>query len=374
MTKHNAENERIKRAYFIHLKAGRGLSEPSIDAIAKAIHRFEATTGFRSFKKFHIEQAIAFRRRLDEAVSEREGKPLSKATVLQTLNALRAFMLWLAEQPGYRSRIRYSDADYFRLSEKDTRIAKAPQPRPIPTPEQIERVLRTMPNVSDIERRNRAVVAFTWLTGVRDGALASLKVKHVNVAEGGVNQDPREVKTKNSKAQFTTFFPIGGSARRIVEHWTEFLIKERLWGHDDPLFPATLVGHGPDHQFQAGGLARKHWSNAGAIRAIFREAFEAAGLPGFNPHSFRHALAILGERTCKTPEEFKAWSQNLGHEQVLTTFASYGEVSPHRQAEIIKGLARPHEPTEQLQRLAEKFVEIARRGDATPVISGQDRG
>jgi integrase/recombinase XerD len=81
MTKHNAENERIKRAYFIHLKAARGLSEPSIDAIAKAIHRFEAITDFRSFKKFHIEQVIAFRRRLDGAVSEREGKPLSKATL-----------------------------------------------------------------------------------------------------------------------------------------------------------------------------------------------------------------------------------------------------------------------------------------------------
>jgi hypothetical protein len=41
----------------------------------------------------------------------------------QTLNALRAFFLWLAGRPGYRSRISYSDADYFRLSEKDTRIA-----------------------------------------------------------------------------------------------------------------------------------------------------------------------------------------------------------------------------------------------------------
>ena len=41
MPKHNAENERIKRAYFTHLKAARGLNEASIDAAAKAIHRFE---------------------------------------------------------------------------------------------------------------------------------------------------------------------------------------------------------------------------------------------------------------------------------------------------------------------------------------------
>ena len=55
----------------------------------------------------------------------------------------------------------------------------------------------------------------------------------------------------------------------------------------------------------------------------------------------------LGERTCRSPEEFKAWSQNLGHEQVLTTFTSYGAVSAHRQAELIRGLsnADPGEPT-----------------------------
>ena len=43
---------------------------------------------------------------------------------------------------------------------------------------------------------------------------------------------------------------------------------------------------------------------------------------------------LLGEKVCKGPEEFKAWSQNLGHEGVLTTFYSYGEVQQGRQAEI----------------------------------------
>jgi hypothetical protein len=36
--------------------------------------------------------------------------------------------------------------------------------------------------------------------------------------------------------------------------------------------------------------------------------------------------------------EYKAWSQNLGHENVLTTFSSYGDVAGHRQAEIIRTL------------------------------------
>ena len=88
-------------------------------------------------------------------------------------------------------------------------------------------------------------------------------------------------------------------------------------------------------------LDRKHWSNATPIRTIFRKAFVDAGLSYFNPHSFRNTLVRLGETTCKSPEEFKAWSQNLGHEKVLTTLTSYGEVACQRQGEIIRGLATP---------------------------------
>ncbi len=84
----------------------------------------------------------------------------------------------------------------------------------------------------------------------------------------------------------------------------------------------------------------KHWSGAGPIRDIFKRAFAAAGLPYFNPHSFRKTLALLGGHICKSPEEYKAWSQNLGHENVLTTFSSYGDVARHRQAEIIRALGK----------------------------------
>ena len=103
----------------------------------------------------------------------------------------------------------------------------------------------------------------------------------------------------------------------------------------------THVALGPDRQFAAEGLKREHWSNASPIRTIFREAFIGAGLPYFNPHSFRNTLVHLGEKVCKTPEQFKAWSQNLGHEKVLTTFLCYGEIECHRQGEIIRNLVRP---------------------------------
>lgn len=129
-----------------------------------------------------------------------------------------------------------SDADYFRLSEKDTRAAKATNARPVPTPQQIESVLERSPVATILDRRNRAAIAFTWLTGVRDGALISLKLRHVDLGKQLVDQDPREVKTKNSKQLRTTFLGVGGSALRIVEEWIEELRRDRLWGNDDPLF------------------------------------------------------------------------------------------------------------------------------------------
>lgn len=112
------------------------------------------------------------------------------------------------------------------------------------------------------------------------------------------------------------------------------------WGPDEPLFPATETGIGPDGGFVAIGFARRGWSSTQTIRKIFRDAFTLAGLPYSNPHSLRDMLAQHGERLCQTPEQFKAWSQNLGHADVMTTFTSYGEVPPHRQAELIRGIGQ----------------------------------
>jgi integrase len=361
MRQHNAENERVKREYLIYLKAAKGLSEASLDTVAKALHRFEGSTKLRSLRKFHVEQAVAFRRQLSETNSSETGKPSSKATVLQTLNALRAFFLWLAGQPGYRSRISYSDADYFRLSEKDTRIARAAHERAVPTLEQIRGVLGVMPHATEIERRNRALIAFTLVTGVRDGALASLKLKHVDLAAANVVQDAREVNTKFSKSFTTWFFPVGDDIRAIVEGWATYLRDRKLWGGDDPLFPATAVVNGTGLKFEAAGLSRRHWSNAGPIRAIFRDAFTLAGLTYFNPHSFRKTLAQLGERMCRTPEELKAWSQNLGHEDVLTTLRSYGEVPFGRQEEIIKNLNQQDQLGGDPEEALKIFEQMVRR-------------
>ncbi|HUV68639.1 MAG TPA: site-specific integrase [Terracidiphilus sp.] len=238
------------------------------------------------------------------------------------------------------------------------RIATAQRERISPTLEQVKHMIGKMPAGGEIERRNRALVAFTLLTGARDSAIASMKLKHVNFGDGCVYQDAREVNTKFSKTFTTYFFPVGEEVRQIVTDWVRFLKEVKLWGNDDRLFPATRVSLVTARQFEAAGLERKHWSTATPIRTIFCEAFERAGLPYFHPRSLRKTLARLGEQVCGSPEEFKAWSQNLGHEQVLTTLMSYGKVASGRQGEIIRGLAAPRQAVQtEAEHIAEAVIK-----------------
>ena len=339
--KPNAENERVKRDYFQYLKEAHGRDEATIDGVAKALARFEESTGRKAFKRFHRQQAVAFKRRLADAINARTGERLSKATMLSTLRELRAFFFWLAHLPGFKSHVAYADADYFNLSDKDVAIARARRERPVPTIDQVRSVIAAMPATTPLERRDRALIAFTLLTGARASALASIRLGIVDIGGGYVDQDARTVRTKGSKTFRTFFLPIDEPALTIVRDWTAELAADHLWGPADPLFPATEMGLDTDHGgFVPIGLARRCWQGTGPINEVFRRGFACAGLPYFNPHSFRAMLVRHAMSLNLRPEEFKAWSQNLGHANVMTTLTSYGEVPTHRQGELIRAMDR----------------------------------
>ena len=223
MAAHNPNNERLKRRYFVYLKEAKRHSEATIDAVARALSQFEADTKCRDFKAFHVQQAVVFKKRLAEQRSSRSGRPLSKATQHATLMHLKRFFQWLAGQPGFKSRLCCSDTEYFNLSDKDTRVATTRRGQRAPTIEQVKHVISRMPNETEIERRNRALLAFALLTGARDSAIASMKLKHVDLDARCVYQDAREVKTKFSKTFITYFFPVGNEIRQMVNDWVLYL-------------------------------------------------------------------------------------------------------------------------------------------------------
>jgi site-specific recombinase XerD len=85
MKTYNAANVRIKREYFDYLKEAMRYSEPTVDAVAKALARFEEYNKHRDFKAFHYQQAVAFKNYLKEQRAMQSGEKLSKATLHATL-------------------------------------------------------------------------------------------------------------------------------------------------------------------------------------------------------------------------------------------------------------------------------------------------
>ena len=308
--------------------------------MATALARFEESTGRKDFKRLHREQAIAFKRKLTEASNGRTGERLSKATMHSALRHCRDFFLWLAREPGYKSHIAYADADYFSLSEKDVAVARARREKRVPTIAQVELVLSAMPSATILQRRDRALIAFTMLTGARVGALSSFRLGDVDAVQAYVEQDARHVRTKFAKTFRTWFMPVSDYALEIVRDWHREQCSDPLRGPGDPLFPATVIALDESGAFAPAGLARDGWSGSGPVREVFKRGFALAGLPYFNPHSFRDMLVRYAMALDLSPEAMKAWSQNLGHADVMTTFTSYGAVPGHRQGELVRSAGR----------------------------------
>lgn len=338
MVKFNAENERIKREYLEWEKEANGKCDSTITNIQNDIYNYEEFTQFKSFKLFNKNDAIAFKKNITQKKNKHSQQPVSKTYLLHLLRNLNNFFKWLYTQSGYKKRIDLAQVAYLSLSEKDIQIARTPKTQRFPTLEQIELVVRNMPSEKEIHKRNRALIAFLILTGGRVTAIASLKLKHVFLDDERIEQHPQEVKTKYSKKIVTYFFPVGDFLKKAFINWVKFLKQEKLFDHNAPLFPSTSLSLDEKNKFERQELDSVAWQSTTSIRKIVKDAFNAVGLEYYNPHSFRNTIVQLGYQVCKTPEEFKAWSQNLGHSSPLTTFTSYGNIDECNQGEIIKRL------------------------------------
>lgn len=341
MTQYNTKNELIKKRYEQYLELDERLSSQTVYGKIKDLRKYEEFTGFKCFSAFNAERGTTFKEHLKTSRNN-SGETLDYATIWRTLKNLKEFLAWLTQQPGYRSKVKPAYLRVLNLSNKEENIAKRKDLGDAPTLEQARKAILAMPTHTLQERRNRAMVAFTLVTGVRVNALISLKICHVDEFRLLLKQNPKDVNTKFSKAIRTQFFPVGDDIHQIVLAWLKELKETLAFGQKDPLFPAMLSEFDPaTGGFKQDKLSQNHITSTTTVREVFKQAWANAGMQYFNPHSFRSTLTQLGEQICQTPEQFKAWSQNLGHSSPLTTFTSYGDVHATRQCDLIKTMGSP---------------------------------
>lgn len=312
-TKYNPKNENLKAQYFDFLRDAKHRAETTINVSAKALLRYEQFHNFDNLEKLTSDKAKDFKNMLLKEKSKAKNKLLSKSTILHTINPLKDFFIWLHQVPGYKKKIRLNDIQYFSLSAKEMREARATENRPVPTIEIIRHVINSINIANENDRRNQALIAFMLLTGVRDGAVITLKISDVDLGRKLVKQYPKNgVGTKDDKQIDTYFFPVGDDIEKIIVDWIRYLLEEKHCNIDAPLFPKTEIGLDAEHSFKNMGLSKEHWQSASPVIKILKQCFANAGHDYYNPHSFRKTITVLGEKICRTPEEFKAWSQNLG--------------------------------------------------------------
>lgn len=354
-------NEQAKRRFFEHLKGGEGFAGDSVSTFAEAVGQWQQFSKNDDFINFDKSKAMEFREWIHTRPSKTKSGTVSLATQYNYLRRIKKFFTWLAEQRDYR-KIRKTDVDFLRLSKKDARIATSATTKPMPTFEEVQKIIKSIHPTNEIDMRDRAILSLALITGMRISAISTLKMKNFNRVDKLIDQNPGDgVLTKNSKKILTTFFPIGWSGpEEYFLEWYDHLTKKGV-SPDSPIFPSTLKGFSGEYNSTKTLVSDDGWSSSSGARKIFERRCKAAGVQYFNPHSFRHLIVNYMSKARLTEEEKKAISMNLGHENVGTTFGSYGygNMTPIDAVKIVQKLkmAEPDGETDVLTPEEKAIIE-----------------
>lgn len=355
MAKLNIKNEHIKRKFLKWVTTGGRCCQSTADNIEKAILLYEDFTKQTDFVTFSATKATAFQEWLKKR--KFRDKSISLVTYHTYLRYLRKFFDWLSWEAGYKSKITPSIIAYLDISEKEERIATQYIPRNFPSLEYIVKLAGSIKIGSEIDLRDRALIAFTLSSGMRDKAIVTLPLGCFNEQNLRIEQNPRKgVDTKFSKYIPSTLFNFNDTLLDYIRNWVKHL-KAKGFGSQDPLFPRSKAEQGENNLSfeQAKEVEPVYWQGTGRIREIFKKCSKEAELPYYPPHTFRHLAVDLAFKHCKTGDQIKAISQNFGHEHIATTLSAYANYPQDRLSEIINSIDFSDKPSKNK---AEKLEEI----------------
>jgi integrase len=345
MQNHNYKNETIKRKYYKYLQNSKGYSAKSIECFKKAIWLWQEFTNNNDFIYFNQTKVEEFKEWLKDKNKKNSQEKVGLSYRYDILRYLKLFFDWLSKQSGYKSKINETAVDYLNLTRGEVKIATQPRTRQIPALEEAKTLIESIKGNTEIEMRDKALISLIFLTGARISAIASLPIESFDREKLIIDQDPKlGVKTKNSKRIITALITF--SYKEPLDYflgWFDYLVGGKKFKPNDPIFPATKTENGKDNNigyYNTDKVEPVFWKSSASPRKIFENRSERAGIKYYHPHTFRHLLVNEVSKLPLSEEQRKAISQNLGHEDVGTTFGSYGygNIGEERQIEIIRNI------------------------------------
>ncbi len=334
----NIINEKLKRRYFRRMKEASGYADSTICAMEKAIWLYEDFTQHEDFACFCQKRAVDFKRWLAER--KRQGELLSTTTQYNYLRYLQNFFKWLSGQPGYKSKISLDNISYLSMDKKKVREAISRRQVKFPSLNYVRELAGSIKIKTEIDQRDQALIAFLLLSGMRDKAVATLPLGCFDRTTLRVRQDPQlGVQTKFGKLIHSVLIRFDETLVEYVVDWAEYLENQKLFADSDPLFPRSKVEHiDGGLTFVSHKVEPVYWKTTNSIRKMLEKRSAGASLEYYRPHSFRHTAINLATGRCHNGEEFRAVSQNFGHENIGTTLTTYGKLDDYRVEEVITNI------------------------------------
>lgn len=353
----NKQNEILKHKFLIFLENAEKYSSLSIEKIEKAIHHYQICHNSEDFGKYNLNKAIAYKKYLEQ-------KSYAQSSYRTYLHHIKLFFTWLSKQDGFKRKIKVDDVEYFNPPRA---IASQPVLVPFPTHNEILKIFNSLPSITEVDLRNRALIAFTYCTGMRDKAISTLPYSAVDIGNLHVVQDPRKgVKVKFSKIIYSKIFKYDEKLILTLCDWYKLLQSKQFQPHE-PFFPKSKQLQMEDgfSYIESTEIDRIGWRSTVSIRKIFKEAAVRAGISYFPPHSFRHSAISKAIECVKNFKEFKAISQNFGHEDVKTILESYANSTPDKLLNILDGIDvnRPEKMSKKpqdalLKKMNKSFINL----------------
>jgi len=363
MTSTLYKNEIIKRGFFEYLRNAKRFSDKTIDCYEKAIWQWEDFSNKANLSNFNKTEAEKFKNWLKNKKKAKSQERISLSYCYDILRYLRVFFDWLSKQKGYKKKIDSLAIDYLHLTREETQIATQPREVETPTLEEIKTLIENIKGKSEVDIRDKALLSLFSLTGARISAVRTLSMKCFNREKLILYQDPKlKVETKHSKRIVSPLISCfyKESLTYFLE-WFDYLEKQRNFKSDAPIFPMSKIENGEENlsYYNTGQVEPVFWKNSSSLRNIIKKRFEQAGIRYYHPHTFRHWFIKKIMELPLTEVQQKAISQSVGHEDIRTTFGSYGygKIDENRQVEIIRGIDFEGQSKETKLSLNEETIE-----------------
>lgn len=352
----NPANEEIKQDYRFYLKHQRDfkLNNDSIKDKMSKIDKYDEFFNYADFMSFDTNKGVKY---YDYLIERFEQNQIEMTTVLSYLMTIKEFLYWYFSNHKCKARKKLLES-LVTLEPKaeHKRLAQRLEYVEYPTQEEFEQII-SFPEKTILDKRDKAILAFLYVSGARINAVATATIKSFDEKKMIFFQDPLEgVKTKYSKHIISILLEFDKKYYEIIRNWISFLKAEHGFKDGDPLFPVVK------------DVVKKNFMNGeGDYRKMIAKRCRDVSLPEYHPHAFRHAHIYKALSYVSNGWQFRALSQNVGHESMMTILEKYAKMKPEEYMRVLDDMVGDGDVNNELSKFStdELIEELKRRTSAT---------